>query len=101
MGGSSIPRGLIAMWNGTQIPDGWALCNGQIVDDLQTPDLSGKFIVGWQSGNEDYNLIGNTGGKDKVTLSATEIPAHNHEFQDAYFVKLFRYGCSQWYEMDW
>lgn len=89
VGGSSIPRGLIAMWNGTQIPDGWALCNGQIVDDLQTPDLSGKFIVGWQSGNEDYNLIGNTGGKDKVTLSATEIPAHNHEFQDAYFCEAF------------
>lgn len=87
MEGSSIPRGLIAMWNGTQVPDGWALCNGQIVDDLQTPDLSGKFVVGWQSGNEDYNLIGNTGGQEKVTLATQEIPSHVHNFADAYFIE--------------
>lgn len=87
MEGSSIPRGLIAMWNGTQVPNGWALCNGQLVDDLQTPDLSGKFVVGWQSGNEDYNLIGNTGGQDKVTLTTPEIPSHVHNFADAYYIE--------------
>lgn len=87
MEGSSIPRGLIAMWNGTQVPNGWALCNGQIVDDLQTPDLSGKFVVGWQSGNEDYTLIGNTGGQEKVTLATQEIPSHVHNFADAYFIE--------------
>lgn len=87
MEGSSIPRGLIAMWNGTQVPNGWALCNGQIVDDLQTPDLSGKFVVGWQSGNEDYNLIGNTGGQEKVTLATQEIPSHVHNFADAYYIE--------------
>lgn len=87
MEGSSIPRGLIAMWNGTQVPNGWALCNGQIVDDLQTPDLSGKFVVGWQSGNEDYNLIGNTGGHEKVTLTTQEIPSHVHNFADAYYIE--------------
>lgn len=89
MKGSNIPRGLIAMWNGTQVPNGWALCNGQIVDDLQTPDLSGKFVVGWQSGNEDYNLIGNTGGQDKVTLTTPEIPSHVHNFADAYFIEAY------------
>lgn len=89
MAGSNIPRGLIAMWNGTQVPNGWALCNGQIVDDLQTPDLSGKFVVGWQSGNEDYNLIGNTGGQDKVTLATPEIPSHVHNFADAYFIEAY------------
>lgn len=89
MEGFSIPRGLIAMWNGTQVPNGWALCNGQIVDDLQTPDLSGKFVVGWQSGNEDYNLIGNTGGQDKVTLTIPEIPSHVHNFADAYFIEAY------------
>lgn len=89
MEGFSIPRGLIAMWNGTQVPNGWALCNGQIVDDLQTPDLSGKFVVGWQSGNEDYNLIGNTGGQDKVTLTTPEIPSHVHNFADAYYIEAY------------
>jgi microcystin-dependent protein len=89
MEGPSIPRGLIAMWNGTQVPNGWALCNGQIVDDLQTPDLSGKFVVGWQSGNGDYNLIGNTGGQEKVTLATQEIPSHVHNFADAYFIEAY------------
>ena len=89
MAGSNIPRGLIAMWNGTQVPNGWALCNGQVVDDLQTPDLSGKFVVGWQSGNEDYNLIGNTGGQDKVTLTTPEIPSHVHNFADAYLIEAY------------
>lgn len=99
MAGSNIPRGLIAMWNGTQVPNGWALCNGQMVDDLQTPDLSGKFVVGWQSGNEDYNLIGNTGGQDKVTLTTPEIPSHVHNFADAYFIEAYNgigINGSQW-----
>lgn len=89
MAGVNIPRGLIAMWNGVSVPEGWALCNGQIVEDLQTPDLSGKFIVGWSSGNEDYNLIGNTGGQEKVTLSTQEIPSHVHNFADAYFIEAY------------
>ena len=89
MAGANIPRGLIAMWNGVSVPEGWALCNGQIVEDLQTPDLSGKFIVGWSSGNEDYNLIGNTGGQEKVTLSTQEIPSHVHNFADAYFIEAY------------
>ena len=87
MAGANIPRGLIAMWNGVSVPEGWALCNGQIVEDLQTPNLSGKFIVGWSSSNEDYNLIGNTGGQEKVTLSTQEIPSHVHNFADAYFIE--------------
>lgn len=89
MAGANIPRGLIAMWNGVSVPEGWALCNGQIVEDLQTPDLSGKFIVGWSSGNEDYNLIGNTGGQEKVTLSTQEIPSHVHNFADAYYIEAY------------
>lgn len=99
MAGANIPRGLIAMWNGVSVPEGWALCNGQIVEDLQTPDLSGKFIVGWSSGNEDYNLIGNTGGQEKVTLSTQEIPSHVHNFADAYFIEAYEgigINGSQW-----
>lgn len=40
--GNNIPSGLIAMWSGTEVPDGWVLCNGE----NDTPDLSDKFIVG-------------------------------------------------------
>lgn len=69
-----IPKGGIIMWSGTEIPEGWALCNGQTVDGVTTPDLRNRFIVG--SGG-DYN-IGNEGGKVSVALSVSEIPAHNH-----------------------
>lgn len=39
---SQFPIGTIIMYNGTEIPNGWALCNG----DNGTPNLISKFIVG-------------------------------------------------------
>ena len=45
-------------------------------------------------------MIGNTGGQEKVTLSTTEIPAHNHEFQDAYYIEaradMYGVNGTQW-----
>lgn len=40
-----VPTGLIAMWSGSLVPYGWALCNGQVHSTYPTPDLSGRFIV--------------------------------------------------------
>ena len=37
-----IPRGAIIMWSGSEIPPGWALCDGQ----NGTPDLRDKFVRG-------------------------------------------------------
>lgn len=50
-----VPPGLIAMWSGTTIPDGWKLCDGT----NSTPDLRGYFIVGYNSGDSDYATPGN------------------------------------------
>ncbi|GAA4276751.1 phage baseplate protein [Aquimarina mytili] len=69
-----LPQGLISMWSGNEIPTGWALCDGT----NGTPDLRGRFIVGLNENNNDYNKIGNTGGSEKVQLKVQEIPAHNH-----------------------
>lgn len=68
----AVPTGLIAMWSGasTNIPNGWALCDG----NNNTPDLRDKFIVG--AGNA-YQ-VGNTGGADTVALTVNEMPSHNH-----------------------
>jgi len=65
-------RGVIVMWSGllSQIPEGWVLCNGQ----NGTPDLRDKFIVG---AGREYT-IGNTGGAKEVTLTASQLPSHNH-----------------------
>ncbi len=68
-----LPKGLISMWSGQDIPKGWVLCDGT----NNTPDLSGRFIVGFEKNNPEYQ-IGETGGKDEVTLSTEELPAHTH-----------------------
>jgi microcystin-dependent protein len=67
-----IPAGVICMWSGasTEIPDGWALCNGS----NGTPDLRNRFIVGAGS---SYS-VGATGGSSTVTLSTAQMPKHTH-----------------------
>jgi microcystin-dependent protein len=74
---AAIPQGLIAMWSGSvdNLPAGWALCNGLNA----TPNLSGKFIVGFNLQDEDYDETGKTGGQAKVALSLEQIPSHKHE----------------------
>lgn len=65
-----VPKGAIMMWSGAigSIPAGWALCDGV----GGTPNLSGKFIVGYNAADPDYNAIGNAGGAKAVTLSTNE-----------------------------
>lgn len=70
--GAGVPAGVVCMWSGTQadIPDGWALCDGQD----GRPDLRGRFIVG---AGGDY-AAGATGGAAMVTLSLDQLPEHSH-----------------------
>jgi microcystin-dependent protein len=78
-------RGII-MWSGelSQIPSGWALCDGREVGGIRTPDLRGRFIVGAggtvadpaPAGNYD---LGASGGDANVTLTTAQIPAHKHK----------------------
>jgi len=76
-GYGTIPVGGIIMWNGavTAIPDGWALCNGT----QNTPDLRGRFVMGG-GGNR---AVGMTGGAETVTLTESQLPAHNHRVSGA------------------
>lgn len=84
---ASIPEGGIIMWSGASIPPGFALCDGQIANELQTPDLRGRFIVGQDPRTEypggdvwdaNYNEILNTGGEKLVTLTTPQLPSHTH-----------------------
>lgn len=56
----AFTAGMILGWSGAiaDIPTGWALCDGS----AGTPDLRGKFIVGYKSGDADYGTQGATGG---------------------------------------
>lgn len=71
-----VPVGGIMMWSGAigSIPTGWALCDGT----NGTPNLSGRFIVGYDAANPSYDTVGNQGGAASVALTTPELPAHNH-----------------------
>ena len=66
----AMPSGLICMWSGATVPNGWYLCDGT----NGTPDLRDRFIVG--SGST-YS-IGNTGGSNTVKLTTAQMPSHTH-----------------------
>jgi microcystin-dependent protein len=73
-----IPPGVIVMWSGTVAPEGWHLCDG----NDETPDLTGKFIVGQSSIDGDFFEIGFTGGQKKVALTVEQLPPHSHTYND-------------------
>lgn len=93
---AGIPRGLIVMFSGTVIPEGWVLCDGA----PGVPDLRNRFILGGSASE-----VGAAGGSalsgmgtgktynvptDKVsagainvtvgdtTLTVDQMPAHSH-----------------------
>lgn len=45
--------------------------------------LVGKFPVGYDSSDTDFNTIGKTGGEKEHTLTLNQIPEHNHELYGA------------------
>ena len=73
------PIGSIIMWSGepNNIPDGWALCNGQTKNGHVTPDLRDRFIVG---AGLNYS-VGAKGGTNEVTLTLSQIPSHSHKYR--------------------
>jgi microcystin-dependent protein len=52
---------------------GWALCNGQ----NGTPDLRGRFAVGMDPTNVDYQMAA-IGGAASVSLTEAQLPEHRH-----------------------
>ena len=78
-GYGTIPIGGIIMWSGNTntIPSNWSLCNGA----NGTPDLRDRFVVGAGS---NY-VVQAKGGTTNVTLTASQIPAHKHVYEDGYF----------------
>lgn len=92
--------GEIRMFTGNFAPNGWALCNGQIlpisqntalfsiigtqfggdgITNFALPNLQGRVAVhaGTGAGLSPY-VIGQSGGVENVTLQSSQMPAHSH-----------------------
>lgn len=82
-----VPRGIIVMWSGAtnDLPEGWVLCDEKTYETpneqpIKTPNLQNRFIVAAGTAYSE----GSTGGADRVTLTAGQMPAHNHSGNTAY-----------------
>lgn len=79
-----LPVGVINMWSGAiaNIPSGWVLCDGT----NGTPNLKGRFIVGYDASDNDYNVIGKIGGEKRHQLTTSELPSLSFSYKDTYFI---------------
>lgn len=95
--------GEIRMFAGDYAPEGWALCNGQLlsVSQYQTlfallgttyggdgsstfalPDMRGRLPVHFGQGTGlTPRTLGASGGSETVALSTAQMPSHGHTMQ--------------------
>ena len=86
---SGVEIGMIIIWSGStsNIPTGWAICDGGTYSNQVTPDLRDRFVVGagLGSGNGGVDIYtpGDTGGSREYNLSEAQMPQHKHSINDA------------------
>lgn len=85
----SIPTGVIVMWSGSvsDIPKGWQLCDNSVIPGTtkRTPDLRGRFVVGFNNDDSDYKTVGKIGGEKQVAIEEKHLPKHKHSLKDYCF----------------
>ena len=81
---SPLPVGTIIAWNKTTLPDAtWQLCDGAsysymdsggVIQNITTPYLRGRFILG----SSPSHTLGDLGGEETHKLTVPELPLHFH-----------------------
>ncbi|MBO1351115.1 MAG: tail fiber protein [Hormoscilla sp. GUM202] len=80
VGDGIVVAGIIVMWSGkiSEIPDGWALCNGKnkMKDGRIVPNLTNRFVLGRE---KDEVEAARYGGQDKIEVKLENMPKHIHD----------------------
>ena len=76
---NAIPPGLVMAYyyTGSPMPlppSGWAICNGL----NGTPDLRGRFILGFTGDSNPTRPLNSISGEENVTLTEAQLPSHTH-----------------------
>jgi hypothetical protein len=67
-----FPKNTILAWNSSNIPSGWASCDGT---GTGIPDLRGRFILGSSSNH----AFGDSKGDETIILQSSNFPDHQHD----------------------
>lgn len=98
--GGLTPTGAITAYPVATAPSGWLLCDGSAVSrttysalftllsttygagngttTFNLPNLKGKVVVGLDSTQTEFDVLGETGGAKTHTLTTAEMPSHTH-----------------------
>jgi microcystin-dependent protein len=94
----------VTAFAGISVPGGWLNCDGSAIDrtiyvDLfaaigttfgagdgsttfNIPNLRGRNVIGLNPSETDFDVLGETGGAKRHTLTINEMPAHTHDITD-------------------
>jgi microcystin-dependent protein len=100
LGDCIAPSGFVAMWGSATPPAGWLLCDGTPqsrtlnqalfaaigeaygkgdgTTSFNLPDMRARIPVGYKQGDVVNGNLGGTGGANRVTLDAANMPIHTH-----------------------
>lgn len=95
-----VPPGVVSATAAAAAPSGWLICDGAAVSrttyaalftaigtqfgtgdgstTFNVPNLKGRVVVGMDSGQTEFDVLGETGGAKTHTLTVAEMPSHTH-----------------------